>query len=443
MIKSVYLKLVFAYFSIMLIGNIAVFIIFSMSIEKTIIAEVDNKISDLILSLQDLYKEDSNKNSIEKFLELNYIRAVFLKDSKDIKNNQYIVEFFSKEKLDAFFENNEDNMYIKKRNALFQTIPAVLMKLNNGNDFQYLFIYTDATKMSFNFMSTLVKLNFFSMLFAMLMILIATKYIVEPIKKLSLATKKISSGNFDVYINDDRKDEIGQLIEGFNTMAHTLKNIEITRNDFVSSLSHEFRTPLTSIEGYTKLLADCDDKAEKKEYADIITEETRRLSNLSNNILLLNRIESENIILKKECFRLDEQIRKSILLLENRWSEKNIDMDITLDEVTYFGNEQLLFQVWINLIDNSIKFSQNGSKLEISLEDKNKSIKFRIKDYGIGIPKDSIDRIFDKFYKIDESRNGDGNGLGLSIVKKIVDMHKGEIHILSEVKKGTEIIISM
>jgi signal transduction histidine kinase len=273
--------------------------------------------------------------------------------------------------------------------------------------------------------------------------LIAARLIVKPIQKLTLAAEKIAKGDFEVYIENNRKDEIGWLIDNFNKMSKELASMEMLRNNFISDISHEFKTPLTSIEGYTRLLHDCKDEKERNEYIDIITQETKRLSALSGNILLLNRIENENITLAKSSFKLDEQIRQVILLCENKWSSKNIDLNIDLDELIYTGNEQLLFQVWLNLLDNAIKFSKHKQSIDISLRKIENKIIFSITDYGKGITDGQQKRMFEKFYTGDKSRNTEGNGLGLSIVKRVIDMHDGIIEVQSRLDEFTQIKISL
>ena len=225
-------------------------------------------------------------------------------------------------------------------------------------------------------------------------------------------------------------------------MAKELKSIEILRNDFISDISHEFRTPLTSIEGYTKLLRDCSEE-ERRGYVDIIIEDTKRLSILTTNILTLNRVDNQNISTPMEDFVMDEQIRRAILLLENKWVEKEIGLEIDLENIQYRGNPGLMYQIWINLIDNAIKFSPKGGTIEIRLYEEFGNIIFSIKDNGTGISKEDQKKIFEKFYKGDKSRNTDGNGLGLSIVKRIIEIHHGEILLESSINVGTSIMVKL
>lgn len=277
-----------------------------------------------------------------------------------------------------------------------------------------------------------------------LLIVIASRMIVKPIKKLTEVAKEVSKGNFDVKIKTKSRDEIGQLTDTFNIMTRELKNIEYLRKDFISSVSHEFRTPMTSIQGFAKLFKDRTlSREQSDEYADIIISETGRLENLSSNLLKLSSLENKSIQENYRSFSLDEQIRNAILLLENKWSEKNIELDLNLDKVTFKGDEELMYQVWINLISNAIKFSSSGGELKINLKEREGIIKISIGDKGIGIADEDKDRVFERFYKADKSRTKEGSGLGLPIVKKIVELHGGRVYFKSELGKGTTFFIDL
>jgi signal transduction histidine kinase len=245
---------------------------------------------------------------------------------------------------------------------------------------------------------------------------------------------------------DDEDLDLAQALAGY--AATTLANQRLrdaalqadrAKSAIFDAVSHEFRTPLTSIEGYAKLLRDCESEQERNEYIDIITEETRRLADLSSGILLLSRIENENISIQKEHFRLDEQVRKVLLNFENKWQDKSIDLQLHLDSVSYSGNAQLLYQVWSNLFDNALKFSGPGGTIEIELKKADGKVVFSITDYGRGMSQEEQKRMFEKFYMGDPSRNAEGNGLGLSIVKRIVELHGGRIEVKSIEGEYTEI----
>ncbi len=283
-----------------------------------------------------------------------------------------------------------------------------------------------------------------SMLITILFVLVVLKQIVKPMKRLTEATKQVAIGNFDVKVKQTTNDEIGTLVMNFNKMAQELKNNEYLKKDFVSSVSHEFKTPIASISGFAKILQsnEIDDQT-RIEYVQIIIDETERLSRLSSNLLRLSSLENQAIIEKMHCFSLDEQIRRVILLLEQNWSKKGIELDLDLETLDFIGDEELLQQVWINLIDNAIKFSETGGLLTIKVYAINHSAVVEIEDSGKGMASETVDRIFEKFYQGDLAHRTDGNGLGLSIVKRIIDLYEGEITCASKIGHGTTFTIKL
>ena len=277
-----------------------------------------------------------------------------------------------------------------------------------------------------------------SVLFTTIFVLFALKQIVKPIKRLTQATKLVAAGNLDVVVSHKSEDEIGVLIQNFNVMTQELKSNEYLRKDFVSSVSHEFKTPIASISGFAKIIKqDNLDAQSRSEYADIIISETERLSKLSSNLLRLSSLDNQCIIDKTHYFSLDEQIRRVILLLEARWSEKDLDLDIDIEPLLITGDEELLWQVWINLIDNAIKFSNKGGQLRIKAYREENRVFVEVSDSGIGMTEATKNRIFERFYQGDSAHASDGNGLGLSIVKRIVDLYEGKIHVETRVGDGT------
>ena len=291
--------------------------------------------------------------------------------------------------------------------------------------------------------------NFIGLTFLMsamigtIIILIAIRSIVKPITRLSQASKEVAKGNFDIQVKTKSTDEIGRLTADFNLMSQELKNIDLLRKDFVANVSHEFKTPITSIKGFAKIIRSGNLSNDQLiEYSQIIVDESERLSLLSSNLLKISELDSKIIREQGSAFSLDEQIRKAILILESQWAKKNIDLDINLEKISYIGDKHLLQQVWLNLIQNAIKFSNENGTIRIHLQ-KNETIKIQITDYGIGIPKEDKQHIFERFYKGDKSRSTEGNGLGLVIVKKIIDLSNGKIHFESEVGKGSTFIVEL
>lgn len=256
-----------------------------------------------------------------------------------------------------------------------------------------------------------------------------SKIFLSPMAQLSRSMRRVAGGNFSIYLDTKSKiHEIRDIYNSFNLMVRELSATEILQTDFVSNVSHEIKTPINAIEGYTTLLQDSSLTDEERQgYTDKILYNTERLSELVGNILLLSRIDSHAIQAKPSRYRLDEQIRASIVLLEPKWSEKNIDFDVELDELEYIGNEGLLHHVWNNLIGNAIKFDPVDGFIRIRLKQVNNLIVFTIDDNGPGIPAGAQNHVFEKFYQSDSSHKSEGNGLGLALVKHILDVSGGSV----------------
>ena len=287
-----------------------------------------------------------------------------------------------------------------------------------------------------------------SAIIGLVLVIVVLKHIVGPIRKMTLATKKVAKGEFTVQIDNGRKhrrDEIGLLTDNFNMMVRELESNEYLSKEFMSNVSHEFKTPIASIQGFAKLLKD--DKLseeEKQEYIDIIIEESERLANLSSNIQHLSKLENKKELIKKEKVAIDEQIRKCIVILNNKLEEKNIEIGMDEDKDVFVDiNEDMFQQVWINLINNAIKYTENGGRIDIIIDEFKDKVIVEVKDNGIGIKEENLEKIFDKFYQEDASHNSEGNGLGLAIVSKIIELHKGSIEVKSKVGEGTSFIVTL
>jgi len=272
----------------------------------------------------------------------------------------------------------------------------------------------------------------------------AATFISDPLIHLSNATKEIAKGNFDVAIHHKSKDELGTLAENFTLMAAELKTMEYLRKDFMSNVSHEFKTPLAAIQGFVEMLQDKNLPDEEfDQCTTIIIEETSRLNRLCSNMLRMSRLDNQVIYDKSASFSLDEQIRKVILLLEDQWSRKNLELDICLEPITYWGDPELLQQLWMNLVENAIKFSDDYGSILISAKETHQEIVVIIADEGIGIAEESIGRIFEKFYQADASHAQMGNGLGLAIAKRIVELCGGTVHCESKIGAGTTFTVTL
>jgi signal transduction histidine kinase len=260
------------------------------------------------------------------------------------------------------------------------------------------------------------------------------------------ALRKIANGDYNVQLdfNMDKRNEMTDIINHFNHMAKQLKQMEDMRQEFISNVSHEIQSPLTSIVGFAQALqVNKLTIEERNHYLHIIETESRRLSKLSDNLLKLTSLESEHHPFDRTDFRLDQQIRTIILACEPAWLEKELELDIALEKIPIVADQDLMSQVWTNLIHNSIKFTRYRGKITIRLQQIDDLASITISDNGIGISETDQFHIFERFYKADlaRERSKSGSGLGLSIVKRIIEMHEGTISVKSELEKGTTFTI--
>lgn len=270
--------------------------------------------------------------------------------------------------------------------------------------------------------------------------MLTTTILLHPLQRMIRRIRNLSAGEFKtrLYFGNPLKKHptFAALSESFNILAEELENTEMLRSDFVNNFSHEFKTPIISIAGFAKLLKRGNlSEKQKREYIDIIEEESLRLSYMATNVLNLTKVENQTILTDVTTYNLSEQIRSCILLLENRWMKKRLEFSLDFEEYEIQANEELLKQVFINLIDNAVKFSPEQGLIVIKIEEQGAGYIISISNSGEEIPKESLGKIFNKFYQADESHASEGNGVGLAIVKKIVELHKGDVSV--ECENGT------
>ena len=269
--------------------------------------------------------------------------------------------------------------------------------------------------------------------------------LLRPLNDLKEGLLKVSKGDFTVRLEENGNSELSHIQESFNIMVKELGNTELFRNDFINDFSHEFKTPMVSVYGFAKQLKKGGlTKEQEQEYIDIIINESQRLINMSSNILMLSKLENQEIITDKKDFSLDEELRRCVLQLQGQWGEKNQEVIPDLCEITYYGNSEMLKQVWLNVIGNAVKYTPDGGTIEVKLDINPKNeqeVRVRITDNGIGMDKATAERIFEKFYQGDSSHATGGNGLGLAMVKRIVELCGGRIRVKSEPDKGTQFTV--
>ncbi|MGE7933894.1 sensor histidine kinase [Viridibacillus arvi] len=286
----------------------------------------------------------------------------------------------------------------------------------------------------------------YSLIAGSLLILVAAIFLIRPIKKLTQATRRIAAGDFNVKLNIKQNSELGTLARSFEEMTHDLHQLEQMRRDFVSNVSHEVQSPLTSISGYALALKKVElTDNERSRYLDIIIAEADRMSKMSDSLLKLSLLESQSQQLQLVTFNLDEQIRRVIIAIQPQWSARNIHFELNLKAVRLMADYDQLNQVWTNILGNSIKFSKDGGVINVNIEQDSKNVMVRISDTGIGISLADQKRIFERFFKADRSHNRKygGSGMGLAIVKQIVSLHQGDIRVESELGRGTNIIVTL
>ena len=293
-----------------------------------------------------------------------------------------------------------------------------------------------------NIFVLLFGLSVGSILIGTIISTILSRFPVKPMMKLIEGMQSLANGHYETRIDLGRNLLEKDLTTNFNHLATELENTELLRSDFVDNFSHEFKTPIVSISGFANILKNNDlPKQQQDEYLDIIVNESKRLTDMATNVLNLSKIEKQVILSDISKYNLSEQIRNAIILLEKKWSAKNLEFDLDFDDYNIEANKELLEQVWINLLDNAIKFSPENNLIEVSIKQNNQQLEINISNHGPKISKQDLKRIFEKFYQGDTSHASQGTGIGLSIVSKIVSLHKGNITVTSDDKTTFKIIL--
>lgn len=283
------------------------------------------------------------------------------------------------------------------------------------------------------------------MLFALLSLAVGTAFAfflsTRPLKSINefiKAVDKIADGDYSTRVEVSGSEELQGLCRSFNNMAQELESVELLKSDFINNFAHEFKTPIVSIRGFAKMLRKSGiSEDERNEYLDIIISESERLSSLSSNVLTLTKLEGQAIISDKSSVNISEQIRLAIAMLDGKWSSRHIDVSMSLEDIYCTGNAEMLKQIWINLLDNAVKFSPDYGNIEVSCSVNENRACVDISDQGCGISPQALPHIFDKFYQADSSHSGSGNGLGLAIAKKIALLHGGDIAVVRSNEYGT------
>lgn len=321
----------------------------------------------------------------------------------------------------------------------FYLIVSIIVLITFGAVVAVLLILRRTGDMASPGILSLASLVLVSLVASGLMSVFIGRRIFTPMLKLSNASKEVAHGNFNVSVSDSSKlEEVQTTFRNFNAMVQELNATTTLSNDFIANVSHEFKTPLTAVEGYAMLLQDSElPESERQEYLDKILHNTHRLSALVENVLILSKLESRPLPEQYAEFRLDEQLRQAVVILEPEWAKKELRLDVQLDEVTIRGCESLLSHVWTNLLTNAIKFSAPGQEISLRLLEQTNCVVVTVADHGCGMDEETCRRCFEKFYQGDTSRRADGNGLGLAMVKRIIELSDGVIEVDSAPHQGS------
>ncbi|WP_434751283.1 sensor histidine kinase [Paenibacillus amylolyticus] len=448
MIKSLYIRVVVTFLVSVIAGTVFAFLLSTWIFEDQLNENSHINIRNFGQDVVQIYKTlplseaDAFVNKMKQ-LDLYYIRMYepsgqFQTYGKAIDHNPISV---TKEQLQKVLEGA---VVEATPNGLGTVLLGLPVRTSNGTRAMFLETLSPPAAAAVIQWGTIFATS--SLAAGSLIILIASMYLVRPIKTLTQATKRIAAGDFNVKLNIKQSSELGTLARSFEDMMKDLQQLEQMRRDFVANVSHEVQSPLTSISGYAQALKKVElPDQERGRYLDIIISEAKRLSKMSDSLLKLSMLESQSHQLQLATRDLGEQIRRVIVALQPQWSARNIRFELDLQKVQVKADHDQLNQVWTNIISNGIKFSEDNGLIHVRMERDIRNVTVRISDNGIGIPVEDQKRIFERFFKADRShsRKYDGSGMGLAITKQIVSLHQGDIKVASKVDQGTTFIITL
>lgn len=443
--KSIYSKLIFGFF-ITIVASFSVAGFVSLRLNDQ---QIESTVEEDLITTNDYVSKVISNINIENRDD---IIDLYAKSSEmDItcySSSEGYVAYGNKkynptpEQMMAMFKSTNNELSFKHHN---EVLAYGTKNMINGQEY-YIYVQKDTSGQKSAIANSAILILGCVFLTGSIVFLVIADIIVKPLTRLTNAIKELSNGNYNVRVDNVGQDEISKLNQGFNQMARQLAKQDETRQKFISDISHEFQTPLTSIQGFANILKEEDlPKEQRVKYANIILYNSKRLSSLAKNMLQLTLLDREEIELELTNYSLVEQMNRVISTQENQAMEKNIEIvfEMPKKEIFIEGDEQRLEQVWTNIISNAIKYTNEGGLITITMKKNSKDIEISIEDTGIGMSKEVVSHIFERFYREDKARNVEGNGLGLAIVKSIVDLHHGKIDILSQVDVGTNFIVRL
>lgn len=443
--NSLYWKFVVAFIVCVIVSLFGSFIFSSRFIQEDVILESEmGRVSQYVKGLLQIVDQESIPELVELFNQFGIDPVL-----TDLSGQPIISDMsadFVTDDMIVQIQNLQPNEVISFASKRQDATRYIGTRLSNIEGAEALFIKLDLSSTVKDTRRLTMQTLMLVLCIGSLLILLLSRYFVDSIRSITKASEKLATGDFSTRLPTDRQDELGRLMHSFNNMAEALENMEEVRKQFISNISHEMQSPLTSIKGYAGALRDgLVSEENQQDYLDIIYQEVDRLSRLSNNLLKMASLDAEKDLIKLETYRLDEQIRRVILSIEPLWREKNISVELDLSKTYIYANQDLMEQVWLNLIVNAVKYNRENGEIYISFYKDDQDIVVRINDTGIGIDQKDIPYLFDRFYKVDRSRSefSSGNGLGLSITKKIIQIHNGSIDLVSQKGIGTTFFVRL
>ena len=325
-----------------------------------------------------------------------------------------------------------------KRFLPFFSIPVIIIAIAFASFMFFTWLIKDVFGLNDIYISALLIL---CSTFIVLLIVLVPMYIVmyknkkKALDTISDAIKKVANGDYGFKISVKKGNELTPVYEDFNKMSKELESVHILRNDFINNYSHEFKTPISSINGFASLLLEKGvSESERRQYLEIIVEESARLSKLASNTVLLSKLNSQQIVTGIEKYDLSEQLRQCSIILSSAWMDKKIKFDCDLPKTEFYGNKELMQHLWINILGNAVKYTPSGESIYINITSYDENIKVAISDTGEGMDEETIEHLFEPYYQGDTSHSRQGLGLGLAICKRIVELCKGNISVQS--RKG-------
>lgn len=455
--KSLYSKFAYITIMIMVVSGIMSFFLSNTYYQFKLKQQNDEKIMNFAIEIADFASKHPLISLQDYFDHIGTIGYQILLVNKEGDKN-YFGSSYRVKNLPANIPGKvlDGEVYHGIRNFPHKTFVtgffANELKNSVGVPFEYkgeeyaIFIRPDI-KLMFNEMHILFGwLLIISILLSVILVLISTKYLVKPIRKLNFATRAIAEGNFSIKLDITRSDELGNLAVSFTRMTEKLAKVDSLRKELISNISHDIQSPLTNIKGYLNLLENSGKREqEEQQYLRVVQFEVDRLSRMTKQLLLLSTIESKKDLMEVSSVDIAEQLK--VVIHQYEWStlEKGIMMSYSLSDARVKGDPALLYSVWENLLTNAIKYNRENGTIDIELTEADKEVVVVIKDSGVGLSQKDFDRIFDRFYRADASRarSVEGTGLGLSIVQSIIDLHHGKINLESIEGTGTTFTVHL